>query len=1079
MNRTIYITWKRRRLPRLLKRCVQSFVTNNPGWRVCFFDDKQCENFVQREYPAFYPTYISYPAGILRADIFRVLVLYRYGGVYADIDMECLQPLQGMLDTFDENAWEVLLSTDHPIHERMYADGRTMWMNNFIVAKPKAYFLACLIEAFAKAPRKDKIAELAVSVTGPALFSRTIEVEGGLEKLRITQLPWQWVNPLPDMAQDFPERAIYDRQIRQRTWQEEHAPFLVHYWHHTWCQAGTTLEQYLPFLQQSDGEIAERRLQAFCSLMDKRVATTGRAIAEFAERGGGRLVELGIVRQLVHENTICGHNQDSRLCHPDRPEEWNWTDGCFTKLVAEILQSLNMQYIGVDPDPDAHEAARNAVIETKCIDFESSCSKPFALESAEFCTLIKPTTSMEFRKTRSTDFLKCEREQIALLYMDYGELSEECARLHAQDIQLVLDRDLIAPGGMILIDDHQTQAPYVPLSKYSVPLLVRAGYKVLEEGQQILLEKSTAPRASIPKIIHLFASDSAETEFTTCVASLRLRSTILGLGWSLEEWSPDRVNQWMSDVDDAEMADTYFGLNNRYAQRRFARYAIATKIGGLVLSGAISIPPYLDELLQDREIVFFGRNDWSDAVLRHPDGLLHYAFASVPGHPFWSGLAKDVLMAYVPEDSQSLAAEFITGRVTSCSRFLPGVYCPGAIWEPAFIDSTEIARAPNISVGPRLPRVHPDDIEYGRCVGVEHGLAKRKVIAYTIGPNVGIGSQLDPNIVAMQVLDMDVEHRLWSGYTKANSQNTRHDVITYYHWQPNSQMQDSDVLPGEIVSGPQIVFCTCEVLDHLSVALARIAPFIEEIWVPSAICAHNFRYLGRPIRVVPRSATVKDGPLGQLPYQRELRPFNVLCMVDAENRNNMAGVIGAFRRVFAARCDVTLTIKTNSLSDADIATSARLCARDGRIEISSNSTHEADVDEIFHAADVFLSLLKCDWYEQNITRAMSYTIPVITNNCAGHLELCNADTAFIVPSRIAQLADSRGGPHDYRIWLEPDIEAAMDLVRDVERMINAGNEELDNRRRLAKLAVGHMLGFRTLVKNVAEALGSPQFARSK
>jgi ketosteroid isomerase-like protein len=202
-------------------------------------------------------------------------------------------------------------------------------------------------------------------------------------------------------------------------------------------------------------------------------------------------------------------------------------------------------------------------------------------------------------------------------------------------------------------------------------------------------------------------------------------------------------------------------------------------------------------------------------------------------------------------------------------------------------------------------------------------------------------------------------------------------------------------------------------------------------------------------------------------------------MVDAENRNNMAGVIGAFRRVFAARCDVTLTIKTNSLSDADIATSARLCARDGRIEISSNSTHEADVDEIFHAADVFLSLLRCDWYEQNITRAMSYTIPVITNNCAGHLELCNADTAFIVPSRIAQLADSRGGPHDYRIWLEPDIEAAMDLVRDVERMINAGNEELDNRRRLAKLAVGHMLGFRTLVKNVAEALGSPQFARSK
>ncbi len=55
-------------------------------------------DFVAEHYPSFLPTYCSYQNGVNRADAARYLLLHHFGGVYADLDCECVAPFDPIMD---------------------------------------------------------------------------------------------------------------------------------------------------------------------------------------------------------------------------------------------------------------------------------------------------------------------------------------------------------------------------------------------------------------------------------------------------------------------------------------------------------------------------------------------------------------------------------------------------------------------------------------------------------------------------------------------------------------------------------------------------------------------------------------------------------------------------------------------------------------------------------------------------------------------------------------------------------------------------------------------------------------------
>jgi mannosyltransferase OCH1-like enzyme len=63
---------------------------------MCCGDDADNRAFIGREFAWFLATYDTYPAEIYRADAVRYFYLYLHGGIYADMDTECLRPLDAL-----------------------------------------------------------------------------------------------------------------------------------------------------------------------------------------------------------------------------------------------------------------------------------------------------------------------------------------------------------------------------------------------------------------------------------------------------------------------------------------------------------------------------------------------------------------------------------------------------------------------------------------------------------------------------------------------------------------------------------------------------------------------------------------------------------------------------------------------------------------------------------------------------------------------------------------------------------------------------------------------------------------------
>jgi inositol phosphorylceramide mannosyltransferase catalytic subunit len=55
-----------------------------------FYDDAQCDTFIREEFPEFYEQYQRLPLKVMKADIWRYCIIYKYGGIYADTDTVCL-----------------------------------------------------------------------------------------------------------------------------------------------------------------------------------------------------------------------------------------------------------------------------------------------------------------------------------------------------------------------------------------------------------------------------------------------------------------------------------------------------------------------------------------------------------------------------------------------------------------------------------------------------------------------------------------------------------------------------------------------------------------------------------------------------------------------------------------------------------------------------------------------------------------------------------------------------------------------------------------------------------------------------
>ena len=95
-TRKIFQTWKTCQVPSRWQTGQKSVIDMNPGWVYTLTTDADNDELVARHVPWFLDRFRGFEHPIQRADAVRYVILYLYGGVYVDLDYECLRPFDAL-----------------------------------------------------------------------------------------------------------------------------------------------------------------------------------------------------------------------------------------------------------------------------------------------------------------------------------------------------------------------------------------------------------------------------------------------------------------------------------------------------------------------------------------------------------------------------------------------------------------------------------------------------------------------------------------------------------------------------------------------------------------------------------------------------------------------------------------------------------------------------------------------------------------------------------------------------------------------------------------------------------------------
>ena len=117
-------SWKYNDLPQILKDIYNESLTNNPVYELKYFDDDDADNFIETNFPQYIKYYRELIPKAYNCDIFRLLALYYYGGIYMDCALKLLKSIKDIIHEDDELIF---------VKEHFNQDGIN---NSFIAAKP-------------------------------------------------------------------------------------------------------------------------------------------------------------------------------------------------------------------------------------------------------------------------------------------------------------------------------------------------------------------------------------------------------------------------------------------------------------------------------------------------------------------------------------------------------------------------------------------------------------------------------------------------------------------------------------------------------------------------------------------------------------------------------------------------------------------------------------------------------------------------------------------------------------------------------------------------------------------------------
>lgn len=164
--RIVHQMWKNNNIPQQWLMSSKSWKILNPRISYMFWTDHLLEKFISRTYPWLLKHYKAYAYNIQRADMARYVLLFHFGGLYADLDVECRTQLDYLFKKIDTGNFTVGVAPTEPYG----------FSNDLIFAKPRSHFMKQVLLGLKTSNRWFYLPYLTVMLsTGSLYFTSVIE----------------------------------------------------------------------------------------------------------------------------------------------------------------------------------------------------------------------------------------------------------------------------------------------------------------------------------------------------------------------------------------------------------------------------------------------------------------------------------------------------------------------------------------------------------------------------------------------------------------------------------------------------------------------------------------------------------------------------------------------------------------------------------------------------------------------------------------------------------------------------------------------------------------------------------------
>lgn len=220
--RIIHQTWASQDIPARFRRFSEGWRRHHPDWEYRFYDDAACREVVAESFPGLLQLYDSCPHAVQRADIFRYLIVARQGGLYADMDMECVRCVEPLLEG-RRAVFGVEDVLSRRATRRLGHRHRERIANFIFAAEPGHPIFDAIVARLEALPGPWDLTREVLETTGPGML--TDVVQENRHALDLTVLPrdcWAPRDLWPPRFFPF-DRHMYARHHFAGTWKEAFA----------------------------------------------------------------------------------------------------------------------------------------------------------------------------------------------------------------------------------------------------------------------------------------------------------------------------------------------------------------------------------------------------------------------------------------------------------------------------------------------------------------------------------------------------------------------------------------------------------------------------------------------------------------------------------------------------------------------------------------------------------------------------------------------------------------------------------------------------------------------------------------